>query len=418
MSALLTPWRQPAQLARELGHVTLSMPIATVAFVIASALTSTGIGTLPVLPLGVAVLLVALGAAHLVAKIERSRIEALSGEPVADPVPRADAPTFLRRVVQRLRSGPRWREVAYCFAQLIPATVGFAVTVAVWAGSLTMLALPLLVHAFPDRTAHFWFFDLGTASAWLAVPVGLVGVFVVAPWLTRSVATVQALIARKLLGPTAEEELRARATEAESTRAAAVDAAEAERRRIERDLHDGAQQRLVALAADLGAARERAESDPRAMVELLARAHEEAKGALREIRDLVRGIHPVILEDRGLDAALSAVVARCAVPVTLDVQLDRRLPSTVESAAYFVVSEALTNVSRHARATRASVAIARAGDRLVIEVHDDGVGGADASRGTGLQGLRDRVAAMHGSITVISPPGGPTTLSVELPCGS
>ena len=151
---------------------------------------------------------------------------------------------------------------------------------------------------------------------------------------------------------------------------------------------------------------------------MVAEAHEEAKAALKEIRDLVRGIHPVILHDRGLDAALSAVVARASVPVQLDVRVEERPPAAVESAAYFVVNEALTNVARHAHSTRAWVSIARAGDRLVIEVRDDGVGGADASRGTGLQGLRDRVAALGGTMHVISPDGGPTTLSVELPCAS
>ncbi len=151
---------------------------------------------------------------------------------------------------------------------------------------------------------------------------------------------------------------------------------------------------------------------------MVAVAHEEAKSALREIRDLVRGIHPVILEDRGLDAALSAVVARSPIPVTLDVRVDVRPPAAVESAAYFVVNEALTNVSRHAMATRAHVAIARAGDRLVVEVRDDGIGGADVARGTGLQGLRDRIAGLGGSMYVISPTGGPTTISVELPCAS
>jgi signal transduction histidine kinase len=132
----------------------------------------------------------------------------------------------------------------------------------------------------------------------------------------------------------------------------------------------------------------------------------------------VRGIHPVILEDRGLDAALSAVVARSPVPVSLDVAVAERPSATVESAAYFVVAEALTNVARHAHATRARVAIARAGDRLIVEVRDDGIGGADPSGGTGLQGLRDRVTALGGTMHIVSPDGGPTTLLVDLPCAS
>jgi signal transduction histidine kinase len=203
-----------------------------------------------------------------------------------------------------------------------------------------------------------------------------------------------------------------------ASRAAAVDSAEAERRRIERDLHDGAQQRLVALAMDLGTARERLDDDPEAGRALVAEAHEEAKAALKEIRDLVRGIHPVILSDRGLDAALSAVVARSAVPVTLQVTVPERPPPAVESAAYFIVTEALTNVARHSRATTATVTIERAGDRLVVEVRDDGVGGAVIDGGSGLRGLRDRITALGGTFHILSPDGGPTSLIAELPCGS
>jgi signal transduction histidine kinase len=150
----------------------------------------------------------------------------------------------------------------------------------------------------------------------------------------------------------------------------------------------------------------------------VADAHEEAKAALREIRDLVRGIHPVILEDRGLDAALSAVVARSPVPVTLSVEVAERPSAAVESTAYFVVTEALANVARHAHATQAAVNIARAGDRLVVEVRDDGVGGADPGGGTGLRGLRDRVTALGGTMRLVSPAGGPTTLLVDVPCAS
>jgi signal transduction histidine kinase len=204
----------------------------------------------------------------------------------------------------------------------------------------------------------------------------------------------------------------------ETSRAAAVDSAEAERRRIERDLHDGAQQRLVALAMDLGTARERLDDDPEGGRQLVTEAHEEAKAALREIRDLVRGIHPAILSDRGLDAALSAVVARSPVPVTLQVTVAERPPPVVESAAYFVVTEALTNVARHSRATTAAVTIERAGDRLVVEVRDDGVGGAAVDGGSGLRGLQDRVTALGGTLLILSPDGGPTSLIAELPCGS
>jgi signal transduction histidine kinase len=252
----------------------------------------------------------------------------------------------------------------------------------------------------------------------IAALVGLSALVVVAPWVTLGLARLDVRVARWLLGCGSKDELGARVTQLESSRAAAVDSAEAERRRIERDLHDGAQQRLVSLAMGLGAARRRLDDDPEVGRQMVAEAHEDAKAALREIRDLVRGIHPVILEDRGLDAALSAVVARSPVPVALEVDVAERPPATVESTAYFVVSEALTNVARHAGATRASVAIVRAGDRLVVEVHDDGCGGADPATGTGLAGLRNRVTGLGGTMHVVSPDGGPTTLLVELPCGS
>ena len=214
------------------------------------------------------------------------------------------------------------------------------------------------------------------------------------------------------------KEFEERVSDLQSSRTRAVDSAEAERRRIERDLHDGAQQRLIAVAMSLGIARQRLDDDPESARLLVGEAHDEVKSALKELRDLVRGIHPVILEDRGLDAALSAVIARCSVPVDLRVDVVERPVAAVESAAYFIVSEALVNVVRHAQATATTVEIARRGDRLTIAVADNGIGGADPSRGTGLQGLSDRVAAIDGWMQVVSPVGGPTTLMVEVPCGS
>jgi len=225
-------------------------------------------------------------------------------------------------------------------------------------------------------------------------------------------------MARWLLGRTQQAEMDERVGQLETRRAAAIDSAETERRRIERDLHDGAQQRLIAVAMDLGLARTQMTQDPARAAELVATAHDDVKAALKELRDLVRGIHPVILEDRGLDAALSAVVARAVVPVQLRVDVPLRPPASVESAAYFIVSEALVNVDRHAGARSAVVEITRHRDRLTIAVTDDGMGGADPTGGTGLAGLAERVAGLDGWMQVISPPGGPTTVLVEVPCGS
>jgi signal transduction histidine kinase len=200
-----------------------------------------------------------------------------------------------------------------------------------------------------------------------------------------------------------------------------VESADSQLRRIERDLHDGAQQRLVSLAMDLGIAKDRlaADGDPRS-AELVARAHDQAKQAIVELRDLVRGIHPAILTDRGLDAAVSSLASRCPVPVTVSFELDqyRRLPPPVEATAYFVIAEALTNVAKHSHATSASVHLRELTGTLVLEVCDDGVGGALNDHGGGLQGLRDRVAGAEGELRISSPVGGPTVLVVELPCGS
>jgi signal transduction histidine kinase len=238
---------------------------------------------------------------------------------------------------------------------------------------------------------------------------------VAAAWATRGMAVAHAAVAQGLLGPS-QAQLRARVAALQASRDRAVDSAEDERRRIERDLHDGAQQRLVALAMDLGMAKEKLRTDPQAATELVGEAHEEAKRALAELRNLARGIHPAVLADRGLDAAISALAARSPVPVGVEV-VTERLPGAVESTAYFVVAEALTNAAKHARAGEITVRIARRDALLVVEVTDDGDGGADPEHGSGLRGLADRVAAIDGRLTVTSPAGGPTVVRAELPCG-
>ncbi len=201
-------------------------------------------------------------------------------------------------------------------------------------------------------------------------------------------------------------------------RTEAVDAAVAERRRIERDLHDGAQQRLTALAIDLGRARAKLDSDPEGARALVEQAHEDSKQALAELRSLARGIHPAILTDRGLDAALSALAARSPVPVEISVDVGARPSVAVESTAYFVVAEALTNAAKHASATRLWVRVWREGDVVVVEIEDNGVGGARIEPGGGLEGLTTRVATVDGTLAVSSAAGGPTIVRGELPCAS
>ncbi|HEX7083845.1 MAG TPA: sensor histidine kinase [Gaiellaceae bacterium] len=211
--------------------------------------------------------------------------------------------------------------------------------------------------------------------------------------------------------------LARRVGELELTRAGAVDAQEAELRRIERDLHDGAQARLVALGMSLGLAEQRMADDLAGAQRLVAEAREGVGEALRELRDLARGIHPPVLADRGLVAAIATLADRSALPVEVDAQLDRRVPPAVETAAYFVAAESLANAAKHAGATRVTIAVRRSGDVLAVEIADDGRGGADPSGG-GLTGLRRRVEALDGTLAVTSPAGGPTVVRAELPCGS
>ena len=251
----------------------------------------------------------------------------------------------------------------------------------------------------------------------------LVPLFPVAPGLARRVTRTDEDLARALLGPGRREELAVRVESLARSRADLVAAAGAERRRIERDLHDGAQQRLVSLAMNLGMARERFESEPEPVRQAIAAAHDEAVLALTELREFIRGLHPAVLNDRGLNAALSGLVARAPLPVRLRVDVPRPASPGVEAVAYFIVSEALTNVVKHAQATRAEVTVTRADDVLRIAVTDDGRGGAAplipaAGDGTGLRGLAQRAAAVDGTLSIDSPPGGPTVIAAELPCES
>ena len=235
------------------------------------------------------------------------------------------------------------------------------------------------------------------------------------PSLVRAAAAAAAL---QLENERLEAELRARVEELETSRARLVEVSMGERRRLERDLHDGAQQRLVALSLQLGMARRKLDADPRAAARLLEASTTELQRALEELRELARGIHPAILTDRGLGAAIEALAERAPLPVDLDRMPEDRLPAAVEAAAYFVVAESLTNVAKYSSAQHASVRVGRENGFAVIEVSDDGVGGADPGAGTGLRGLADRLAALDGRLEVQSPPGGGTVIRANIPCAT
>jgi signal transduction histidine kinase len=243
------------------------------------------------------------------------------------------------------------------------------------------------------------------------------GMLLTLPLVVRGLVAVQAGLARLLLtNETAA--LRARATALETSRRAAVDAEAQTLRRLERDLHDGPQQRLVRLGMDLEAVTRRLDDDPKRARPLVAEALAQSREALAELRALSRGIAPPILADRGLGAALAAAAARCPVQVSLDVALGGRLPAAVENAAYFVVTEALTNVAKHVRASLVTVLVSTDGERVLVQVTDDGAGGAHPGKGHGLAGLADRLAAVDGALDVDSPAGGPTVLTAEIPLGA
>ena len=237
---------------------------------------------------------------------------------------------------------------------------------------------------------------------------------VVVPPVARRLAEADARLAGVLLGPGPAERLEQRVQTLTRSRADIIEATDAERRRIERDLHDGTQQRLMSLALTLGMARSTLADGPAR--DVIVTAHDEAVAALTELREFVRGLHPAVLNDRGLDAAISGVAARAPIPVRVTVDVEPRCSSVIEAIAYFTVSEALTNVAKHAAATRADVMLLRAGNRLTITVTDDGRGGATVESGGGLSGLAQRAAAVDGTMKVRSPPSGPTTVTVELPC--
>jgi signal transduction histidine kinase len=231
------------------------------------------------------------------------------------------------------------------------------------------------------------------------------------------VGAVAAAAALALENERLEAELRARVSELQDSRAKLIEVSMAERRSLERDLHDGAQQRLVALSVQVALARRKLQSDPAAAEQLLDRAGDELRLALEELRELARGIHPAILTDRGLPAALQVLVDRAPLDVSLAGSPGERLPAPIEAAAYFVVAESLTNIAKYANARHAKVSVLRHNGHAVVEVSDDGVGGADPDAGSGLRGLAERLTIIDGQLEVVSPPGAGTIVRAKIPCG-
>ncbi|MEU8219419.1 sensor domain-containing protein [Micromonospora taraxaci] len=430
-----TTWRSrlrreaSALISTDTWRRTLHLLVVTPWAVVLTVLSVLGLvlsaALLPVLLLGVPTFLGYGTALRWCARLEAHWCRLVLGQRVPVALHAPVGAGWAQRAGNLVLDPTLWRVVAYHLLRLPLALSTALLTVIAWGGGVWLLIAATHPPAWPfadtplprDSAAHALLHGpLRPVTAALLVAGGL-ALLIAAPTVVRVLTLVHVTLAKTLLGWVSTGQLRARLLEVEHRRAEVVRAAEAERRRIERDLHDGAQQRLIHLVMILGMVRHQFADDPVRAAPLLATAHQEAKQAIAELRDLTRGLHPPVLADRGLDAALSALAARSPVPVTIDARLAHRPPRLIESIAYFMVSEALTNTAKHARATRAQVHLSAHRDALLVRVTDDGVGGADLSSGSGLAGLAERAHGVDGDLTVHSPPGGPTVLTMELPCG-
>jgi signal transduction histidine kinase len=406
--------------------VLVGMPLAMITFTVLITGFSMGVG-LAVTVLGLPVLIATLFVARGFATIERARVAPVLRKRLPHPrYRRVDSGAgFWRRIFVPLADGQAWLDLVHGIFRLVPSIVAFTFVLTWWAGALGGLTYPLWDWALPHPDTNQDLPELlgfGTGANVRILFNFLAGVFFAITLypVVRGSALLEAQFARGLLSGISE--LRERIDEAEAGREvaqaqkdAAVSAEATALRRLERDIHDGPQQRLVRLAMDLGRAQQQFEYDPDAARATVAEALAQTRETLDELRALSRGIAPPILVDRGLTAALAALAGRSLVPVDLETRDVGRLDAAIESAAYFVVAEALTNVAKHSHATECRVTLQRVQDALLVSVADDGVGGAHLAKGHGLTGLADRVQAAGGVLTVTSPDGGGTTITAALP---
>jgi signal transduction histidine kinase len=401
----------------------LAVSILTGAFfLVATVLSLLIAGALSwVVGIGTTLLAAALRLSGGLAGVDRRRIGRWYQVSIA-PVPLpARQPGQSRSELQRhwRRSSAAWRLAGYQLIRTPALAAGLFVLVLCW---WTVIGLLFVVQLAPRPIAPAftsWVFGHDVLGTGAQVVAGLTGlaVLLLIPALVRALARLDAQLGQRLLGPGRIDILAGEVDRLAQSRTLAVDAGDIERHRIERDLHDGVQPRLVSLAMQIDRARARLDRDPVAADELLRKAHADAKDALADLRSIARGIHPAILDERGLDAALSALVAGSPVPVAVSVRLGRRPGRSQEAVAYFAAAEAIANLAKHAGAAQAELAISDESGQLVVRVSDDGRGGAVVVPGGGLAGLTGRLAAVDGHLLVASPPGGPTTVTAVIPCG-
>ncbi|MCA0144024.1 sensor domain-containing protein [Blastococcus sp. LR1] len=408
------------QLGIDTGYTLSNFPIGIAAFVVVVTGLALGAGLL-VIWVGVAVLAATLLAARGFAMAERAWLPAVLGRPVPRPAYLRPEGRPVRKLVTPLRDPQTWLDVLHALVRFPFTIAGFVVTVTMWAGALGGLTRGLWDWALPngpgDRDLPE-LLGLGNGATTRIIFYTVVGLLfaVVLPFAVRGIALLQAQLGRVLL--TSRAAAQAEIGRLSEGRDAAVAAEAVALRRLERDIHDGPQQRLVRLGMDLARAQRQLDRDPQAARDTLGEAADLARETLEELRALSRGIAPPVLADRGLAAALAALAARSPVPVDLAVDLPtERLAPVTENTAYFVVSEALANVAKHSEADLCRVVLACDAGRLRVVVEDDGTGGAVLAPGHGLAGLADRLQAVDGVLAVDSPRGGPTRLTAELPCG-
>ncbi len=411
----------------ELAFYAVSGGLAVVGLAFVGATMVTGV-VLAITFFGLAVLAVSIRSARGLGGWQRGLARAMLREQIADPEAFAGRHGFLGWLQSSLRDRVGWRAVAYLAVKVPWTVLGFYVAFSLWWDAFICLTHPLLTsgsNSLPVfgvvRNLFPGFFSHGMTGFFREVAILITGaVFLfAAPWVMRGFVNVDRMLMRSLLGP---DPMAARVRTLEQARSQTVDASAATLRRIERDLHDGTQAQLVALAMRLGMAKEKLEAaddmDLDRIRELVEEAHRGAKEAIAELRDIARGIHPPAL-DIGLEGALATLAARSAVPSEVSVDLQTRPTPAIEAIAYFCVAELLANVAQHAHASRATVSCAQQGTWLRLVVRDDGRGGAQltaiGSTSSGLSGLTDRVHAVDGRLYLTSPPGGPTVVTVDLP---
>ena len=397
-----------------IGYLIAAGVLGTVEFVFLVTTISLAVG-LAITLIGIPILIGSVYAWGLLAEGERRVIAALTGTVIPSPYrPVPEGATWWVRLRARLADPATWKDLAFLLLQFPFGLVSLIVAVVVLSAGIHGLVLPLWYWAVPDGVDYG---ILQVDQLWEALamaPLGAVVLLLGIPALS-GLGRLYTTYAELLLGSNADPALTAEVSDLRDARSRIIEAADSERRRIERDLHDGAQQRLVALALTLRMAEKRAAEGQPEATELVRQAGDEAGLALKELRDLARGIHPAILTNRGLPAALDDLAGRASVPTEVVAAPKERLPTQVEAAAYFVVSECLANIDKHAQATAATIAVAPQDGRLLVTVTDDGIGGAQLGGGSGLQGLEDRVGALDGSLSVQSTPGNGTQVRAGIP---